>query len=427
MFAIGFLSYITLRASLRGIFLTDNFDLYAKQRGLVFNHRAEPIIWPGVQALIHPFAIGDVLSDACQVAQNDGAYTLIGTHIHKPSAGNMKGMRDLSGFFSGDLAIASRHLGMVLARRFDLCSDLLPVSACGLEQASTNQIPGAITEICCDEPVFAYIYTNGGLSWLIRNIHFDHQTGLEIPCVRIVDDLDVLQLGKVNIWAGVETKDEAAHTVLSGGAKGNAKICHSALVNYLDGAIVGMGIAQRRQTRLLPESGRPCLFVALVLLKERLKSPSHRLSRGIYHIGIQFLVQPADDTVEMAGRITDFPLLLVFFTQMKDQAIIDFGRRQHCVTKNGKAFRCAAKPGFYCQVWHLKLTVLNIVSNRHNGMQDNNITYCFLLSYSHFIILTNGMDVNIYVQVNVYKHVALLALCFACLPVLKHGVSCDIF
>ena len=37
------------------------------------------------------------------------------------------------------------------------------------------------------------------------------------------------------------------------------------------------------------------------------------------------------------------------------------------------------------------------------------------------------MDVNIYVQVYVYKHVALLALCFACLPVLKHGVSCDIF
>jgi hypothetical protein len=372
MLAIGFLSYTTVRASLRGIFLTDDFDLYAKQRGLVFNHRAEPIIWPGVQALIHPFAIGDVLSDASQVAQDDSAHTLFDTHIHKPSAGDMEGMRDLSGFFSGDLAIASRHLGMVLAGRFDLCSDLLPVSACGLEQASTDQIPRAITEICGNEPVFAYIYTNGGLSGLIRNIHFDHQTGLEVPCVRIVDDLDVLQLGKVNIWAGVETKDEAAHTVLSGGAKRDAKICHSALVDYLDGAIVRVGIAQRRQTRLLPESGRPCLLVALVLLKERPQSPSHLLARGIYHIGIQFLVawQPAGDIVEMAGRITDFPMLLVFFTQMKDQAIIDFGRRQHGVTKNGKAFRCTAKTGFYCQVWHLKLTVLNIVSNRHNGMQD---------------------------------------------------------
>ena len=131
-------------------------------------------------------------------------------------------------FFSGDLAIASRHLGMVLAGRFDLCSDLLPVSACGLEHPSTDQIPGAVIEICGDEPVFAYIYTNGGLSLLlIRNIHFDHQTGLEIPCVRIVDDLDVLQLGKINIWAGVETKDEAAHTVLSGGAKRDAKKGHS--------------------------------------------------------------------------------------------------------------------------------------------------------------------------------------------------------
>ena len=165
MLAIGFLSYTTVRASLRGIFLTDDFDLYAKQRGLVFNHRAEPIIWPGVQALIHPFAIGDVLSDAGQVSQDDKSYTLIGTHIHKPSAGDMEGMRDLSGFFSGDLAIASRHLGMVPAGRFDLCSDLLPVSACGLEQASTDQIPRAITEICGNEPVFAYIYTNGGL-WL---------------------------------------------------------------------------------------------------------------------------------------------------------------------------------------------------------------------------------------------------------------------
>ena len=164
-------------------------------------------------------------------------------------------------------------------------------------------------------------------------------TGLEIPCVRIVDDLDILQLGKVNIWAGVETKDEAAHTVFSGGAKRDAKICHSALVDY-DGAIVGMGIAQRRQTRLLPESGRPCLLVALVLLKERPQSPSHLLARGVHHIGIQFLVQPAGDTVEMAGRITDFPMLLVFFTQMKDQAIIDFGRRQHRVTKDGEAFRC---------------------------------------------------------------------------------------
>ena len=48
MLAIGFLSYTTVRASLRSIFLTDDFDLYAKQRGLVFNHRAEPIIWPGV-------------------------------------------------------------------------------------------------------------------------------------------------------------------------------------------------------------------------------------------------------------------------------------------------------------------------------------------------------------------------------------------
>ena len=179
----------------------------------------------------------------------------------------------------------------------------------------------------------------------------------------IVDDLDVLQLGKVNIWAGVETKDEVAYTVLSGGAKRDAKICHSALVDYLDGAIVGVGIAQRRQTRFLPEPWRPCLLVALVLLKERLEGPSHLLARSVHHIGIQFLVQPACDTVEMAGRITDFPLLLVFFTQMKDQAIIDFGRRQHCVTKNGKAFRCAAKMGFYCQVWHLKLTVLNIVSN----------------------------------------------------------------
>ena len=37
------------------------------------------------------------------------------------------------------------------------------------------------------------------------------------------------------------------------------------------------------------------------------------------------------------------------------------------------------------------------------------------------------MAVNIYVQVYIYKHVALLALCFACLLVLKHGVSCDIF
>ena len=37
------------------------------------------------------------------------------------------------------------------------------------------------------------------------------------------------------------------------------------------------------------------------------------------------------------------------------------------------------------------------------------------------------MNVNIHVQVYVYKHVALLALCFACLSVLKHGVSRDIF
>ena len=135
-------------------------------------------------------------------------------------------MCDLSGFFSGDLAIASRHHRMVLAGRFDLCSDLLPVSTCGLEQASTDQIPRAITEICCDEPVFTYIYTNSGLSGFIRNIHFDHQTGLEIPCVRIVDDLDVLQLGKVNIWAGVETKDKMAYTVLPSGAKRDAKKDH---------------------------------------------------------------------------------------------------------------------------------------------------------------------------------------------------------
>ena len=364
--AIGFLSYITLWTSLRSIFLTDDFGLYAKQRGLVFNHRPELGIWPGMQALIHPCAIGDALSDAGEVSQNDKSYTLIDTHIHKPSAGDMEGMRDLSGFFSGDLAIASRHLGMVLAGRFDLCSDLLPVSACGLEQASTDQIPRAITEICGNEPVFAYVHTNSGLSGLIRNIHFDHQAGLEIPCVRIVDDLDILQLGKVNIWAGVETKDEAAHTVFSGGAKRDAKICHSALVDYFDGAIVGMGIAQRRQTRLLPESGRPCLLVALVLLKERPQSPSHLLARGVHHIGIQFLVawQPAGDTVEMAGRITDFPMLLVFFTQMKDQAIIDFGRRQHRVTKDGEAFRCPTKTGFMSQVGHLKLTVLNIVSYR---------------------------------------------------------------
>ena len=286
-----------------------------------------------------------MLSDAGQVSQDDKSYTLIGTHIHKPSAGDMEGMRDLSGFFSGDLAIASRHLGMVLAGRFDLCSDLLPVSACGLEQASTDQIPRAITEICGNEPVFAYVHTNGGLSGLIRNIHFDHQTGLEIPCVRIVDDLDVLQLGKVNIWAGVETKDEAAHTVLSGGAKRDAKICHSALVDHMDGAIVGMGIAQRRQTCLLPESGRPCLLVALALLKERPKSPSHLLARGIHHIGIQFLVQPAGDTVEMAGQITDFSMLVVFFTQMEDQAIIDFGRRQHGVTKNGKSVQVRREDG----------------------------------------------------------------------------------
>ncbi len=290
MFAIGFLSYITLRASLRSIFFRDDFDLYAKQCGLVFNHRPEPIIWPGVQTLIHPFAIGDARSDAGEVSQNDKSYTLIGTHIYKPSAGDMEGMCDLSGFFSGNLAIASRHHRMVLAGRFDLCSDLLPVSACGLEHPSTNQIPRVVTEICGDEPVFAYIYTNGGLSRLIRNIHFDHQTGLENPCVRIVDDLDVLQLGKVNIWASVETKDEAAHTVLSGGAKGNAKICHSALVNYLDGSIVGVGIAQRRESRLLPEPWRPCLLVVLVLLKERLKSPSHLLSHGVHHIGIQFKI-----------------------------------------------------------------------------------------------------------------------------------------
>ena len=99
MLTIGFLSYTTVRASLRSIFLTDDVDLYAKQRGLVFNHRPEPIIWPSVQALIHPFAIGDMLSDAGQVSQNDKSYTLIDTHIHKPSAGNMEGMRDLSGFF----------------------------------------------------------------------------------------------------------------------------------------------------------------------------------------------------------------------------------------------------------------------------------------------------------------------------------------
>ena len=381
MFAIGFLSYITLRASLRGIFLTDDFDLYAKQRSLVFNHLSEPIIWPSVQTLIHPCAIGDARSDAGQVSQNDKSHTLIGTHIHKPSAGDMEGMRDLSGFFSGDLAIASRHLGMVLAGWLDLCSDLLPISACGLKFTSTDQIPRAITEICGDEPVFAYIYTNGGLSRLLNNIHFDHQTGLEIPCVRIVDDLDVLQPLKVNIRAGVEAKDEMAYPILPGGAKRDAKKGHPTLVDYLDGAIVGMGIAQRRQSRLLPESGRPCLLIALVLLKERLKSPPHRLARGIHHIGIQFLVawQPACDAVEMAGRITGFSLLLVFFTQMKDQAVVDFGSRQHRITENGKAFRCATKMGFYCQVWHLKLTVLNIVSNRHNGMQDNRHNILFFV------------------------------------------------
>ncbi len=90
MLAIGFLSYTALRASLRSILLTDDFDLYAKQRGLVFNHRAEPGIWPGVQALIHPCAIGDALSDAGQVAQDDSAHTLIDTHIHKPSAGDLE-------------------------------------------------------------------------------------------------------------------------------------------------------------------------------------------------------------------------------------------------------------------------------------------------------------------------------------------------
>ena len=361
MFAIGFLSYTTVRASLRGILFRDDFDLYATQCGLVFNHRPEPIIWPGVQALIHPCAISDVLSDAGQVSQDDSAHTLIGTHIHKPSAGDMEGMRDLSGFFSGDLAIASRHLGIVLAGRFDLCSDLLPVSACGLKFTSTDQIPRAVTEICGDEPVFAYIYTNGGLSQLLNNIHFDHQTDLEIPCVRIVDDLDVFQPLKVNIWAGVETKDDMAHTVLSGGAKGHAKICHPAFVDHFDGSIIGVGIAQRRQARLLPEPWRPCLLVALALLKERPKSPPHLLSRGVHHIGVQFLVarQSAGDTVEMADRITDFPMLVVFFTQMEDQAIIDFGRRQHCVTENGKAFRFSTKMGFYCQVLHLKLTLRN--------------------------------------------------------------------
>ena len=92
MLAIGFLSYTTVRASLRSIFLRDDFDLYAKQRGLIFNHRAELGIWPGVQALIHPCAIGDVLPDASQVAQDDSAHTLIDTHIHKPSAGDMEGM-----------------------------------------------------------------------------------------------------------------------------------------------------------------------------------------------------------------------------------------------------------------------------------------------------------------------------------------------
>ena len=77
MLAIRFLSYTTVRASLRGIFFRDDFNLYAKQRGLVFNHCPEPVIWPDVQALIHPFAIGDVLSDAGQVSQDDGAYTLL--------------------------------------------------------------------------------------------------------------------------------------------------------------------------------------------------------------------------------------------------------------------------------------------------------------------------------------------------------------
>ena len=68
---------------LRSIFLTAT--LTAKQRGLVFNHR---LSLSGVQALIHPF--GRCAVGSGQVAQNDKSYTLIGTHIHKPSAGHRR-------------------------------------------------------------------------------------------------------------------------------------------------------------------------------------------------------------------------------------------------------------------------------------------------------------------------------------------------
>ena len=137
-----------------------------------------------MQALIHPCAIGDAKPLPVKSPLDAKCYTLLDTHIHKPSAGDMEGKRELNGHLfgrSGDFDILGwSWLG-------DLTFDL---TFCQYRRVAMSRRPHRIADTdshhrnlrrCSPSLKMPHERHHPDLSgWSTSTT----MTGLEIPCVR---------------------------------------------------------------------------------------------------------------------------------------------------------------------------------------------------------------------------------------------------
>ena len=173
---------------------------------LVFNHRAG-LAYGQACRLIHLW-IGDVLSDASQVAQDDGAYTLM-AHISTNRLLAIWRACDLPSFFSGDLAI-SRHLGMVLLGGLTLTLTFCQYRRVALSRRpqiryrEPSQKSAAMSQ---SSPMSTRTVAVPGL----RATSTSTTRRFKDPCVCIVDDLDS-STGKGQHWGGCgDKRRDGAH------------------------------------------------------------------------------------------------------------------------------------------------------------------------------------------------------------------------
>ena len=175
-------------AGLAGVGLGLLPECYSGVFSLVPEHLCQFGERPGVESLVEPGAVVDLLTDVCQVADRDLGHAFLLAEIDEPPGSLVQKVICPVRFPVSYLLESFRDMRVVFRWWLNPRAYLLPVAAAGLQQPARQDSGAAIGEDGRDQISLSQI--DGALDitgdWL-RGRRFNHQVGIE-PKMFVVGD-----------------------------------------------------------------------------------------------------------------------------------------------------------------------------------------------------------------------------------------------